>query len=171
MLPKRELIMSKQIIALYEDYSAASLAVENLATTVGVANDDISVLLNDSAKGKHFDIEVNTKAPEGTTAGVVAGGTLGAVAAGLAAVGVIAAPGIGLVAAGPILAALAGAGAGGAAGGLVGALVGAGFSEEEAKVASDGVENGNILIMVDAHENHVDKVKKVFENTGAKSVN
>ncbi|TQV71157.1 hypothetical protein FKG94_19920 [Exilibacterium tricleocarpae] len=162
--------MSKQVLGLYKEYSAAALAVDKLSNQAGVLRDDISVIVNETSKGKHFDIEVNTKAPEGASAGAAVGGTLGAIAAGLTAVGAVAAPGIGLVAAGPILAALAGAGAGGAVGGLAGGLIGAGLSENEAKVVSDEVDSGNILIMVDAHDNHVDLVKEIFENTGAKSI-
>ena len=162
--------MSSQITALYKEPTAASLAIDNLINDAKVYREDISVIVNDSTKGKHFDIEVNSKLPEGATAGAAIGGTLGAIAAGLTAVGVVAAPGIGLVAAGPVLATLAGAGAGGTIGGLSGALIGLGVSENEAKVVADEVANGNVLLMVDAHDNHTEEVKQVFEDTGATSI-
>jgi hypothetical protein len=70
---------------------------------------------------KDFAHEKNTREPRpAATSGAAIGGTLG----WLVGIGALAIPGLGpLIAAGPIMAALAGAGAGGVVGGLAGALV------------------------------------------------
>jgi hypothetical protein len=97
-------------------------------------SDDISVLLPDQQSSEEFAHEKNTKAPKLTTAGVAAGGTIGGTLGLLTGIGALAIPGIGpFIAAGPLMAALAGAGADGALGGLVGALVVWGIPEYEAK--------------------------------------
>jgi hypothetical protein len=57
---------------------------------------------------------------------------------------------LGLLIAGPIAAGLAGAGAGGLTGGLIGALIGAGIPEERARVYEQGVNDGGILMGVNA---------------------
>ena len=51
----------------------AERAVDELLRT-GFANGDISVLLPDEASTRDFAHEKNTKAPEGATLGVTAGG-------------------------------------------------------------------------------------------------
>src|SRR5215471_6060671 len=82
--------------------------------------EDISVLFPDNEGTKDFAHEKNTKAPEGTAAGVSAGGAIGGTLGLLVGLGALAIPGLGpFIAAGPIMAALAGMGAGGAVGGLV----------------------------------------------------
>ena len=68
---------------------------------------------------KHMGTEKATKAPEGTAAGVTAGGMIGGTLGVLAGVGLLAIPGLGpFIAAGPIMAGLAGLGVGGAVGGV-----------------------------------------------------
>ena len=87
----------------------------------------------------------------GGASGAVLGGVLG----WLVGIGLIAIPGIGpFIAAGPIMAALAGAGALGAVGGIVGALVGMGIPEYEAKRYEGRVKHGGILLSVhcDSHD-------------------
>src|ERR1043166_8389593 len=109
--------MSKRITGLFNNRSSASNAVDRLLNA-GISRDDISLLMSDATRGREFSFAAASKAPEGAATGASIGGAIGAIAAGLAAVGTIAIPGLGLVAAGPILAALAGAGAGGVAGGI-----------------------------------------------------
>ena len=60
----------------------------------------------------------------------------------------LALPGIGPLIAGPIVAALAGAGAVGALGGLTGALVGLGIPEYEAKRYEGRLRKGHLLLSV-----------------------
>ena len=155
--------------ALFDARSTAEAAVERLVES-GLDRADISVLMSKETGGREFGFTEATKAPEGAATGAAVGGVLGAIAAGLVAIGTIAAPGIGLLAAGPIIAALAGAGAGGAAGSLIGALVGAGIPEHEAKFYSDALEAGGILVAVQTTGDRADAVERFLRENGGKSV-
>jgi hypothetical protein len=124
--------MSNKNIAVFGIYATpttAENAVDHLLS-VGFTNSAISVLLQDDESTRAFAHEKNTKAPEGTVAGVTTGGVIGGTLGLLAGIGALAIPGIGpLIAAGPIMGALAGLGVGGTVGGIVGALVGMGIPE------------------------------------------
>ncbi len=159
----------KEISALYTEPADARRAHTGLLAA-GFAPSDISVLMSEATRGKHFAIEGNTKAAEGAATGGVIGGALGAIAAGLVAVGVIALPGVGLLAAGPILAALAGAGAGAAVGGLSGGLIGLGFPEHEAKLYSERIAKGAILVGVHTESDRADSAVSVFKQTQGSSI-
>src|SRR6185295_18461151 len=117
------------VFGIYKSVGQAERAVDALVLE-RFSNSDVSVLMPDSQGSKDFAHEKNTKAPEGTTTGVAAGGTIGGTLGLLAGIGALAIPGLGpFIAAGPIMGALAGLGVGGAVGGLVGALVGMGIPE------------------------------------------
>lgn len=121
------------VFGMYPGRAAVEEAVEYLRGA-GFRSTDISVLFADNAGTKDFAHEKNTKAPEGAATGGVAGGITGGVLGWLTGIGALAIPGVGpFVAAGPIVAALAGAGAVGALGGIIGGLVGMGIPEYEAK--------------------------------------
>src|SRR3984885_11758247 len=108
------------VFGIYRSSVQAEQSVDRLLAA-GFSNDDISVLLPDNQGTKEFAHEKNTKAPEGATTGVLAGGAIGGTLGVLAGIGSLAIPGVGpFIAAGPIMAALAGVGVGGAVGGLVG---------------------------------------------------
>jgi hypothetical protein len=98
----------------------------------------------------------------------VIGGTLG----WLVGIGALAIPGLGpFIAAGPIMAALAGAGAGGVVGGLAGALVGMGIPEYEAKRYEGRVKEGGILLSVHSDNSEwTKKAKEILERTGAQDI-
>src|SRR3954468_20206978 len=99
---------------------------------------------------------------------MVAGGVLG----WLAGIGTLAIPGIGpLLAAGPIVAALAGAGAVGGFGGLVGALGGLGLPGSEAKRYEAEVKAGRILVAVHCDDARFSlSARTALEKAGAKDV-
>src|ERR1051326_3202779 len=112
------------VFGIYANRLEAEEAVENLRR-VGFRSTDVSVLFPDNQGTKDFAHEKNTKAPEGVTTGVAAGGVAGGVLGWLTGIGALAIPGLGaFIAAGPIVAALAGAGAIGTLGALIGALIG-----------------------------------------------
>src|SRR6266849_10439717 len=98
------------VFGIYQNATQAERTVDYL-TVAGFSKDDISVLLPDNNSSKDFAHEKNTKAPEGTTTGVTAGGAIGGTLGLLAGIGTLAIPGLGpFIAAGPIMAALAGLG-------------------------------------------------------------
>ena len=156
---------------IYPSSLQAERAVDTLISA-GFSGNDISVLMPDNEGTREFAHEKNTKAPEGTTTGVVTGGAVGGTLGLLAGIGALAIPGVGpLIAAGPLVAALAGVGAGGAVGGLVGALVGMGIPEYEAKRYEGRVKNGGVLLSVHcASSDEVSRAKDVLKGTGADDV-
>src|SRR6202011_4448941 len=155
----------------YPSVEQAEHAVDTLVNE-RFSNADISVLLPDSQGSKDFAHEKHTKAPEGTTTGVAAGGTIGGALGLLAGIGALAIPGVGpLIAAGPIMGALAGLGVGGAVGGLVGALVGMGIPEYEAKRYEGHMKTGGILLSVHcATSEDISRAKDILKRTGAADI-
>ena len=145
-------------------------STENAYNTMqerGYSKDDISLVMSDETRKKHFsgehqETEIGTKAAEGAGKGSAIGGTVGAIAGVIAAFGTsIAIPGLGIVIAGPIAAGLAGAGAGGITGGVIGALVGSGIPEARAQIYESGIKDGNIVLGVNPRNG---EDAKYFEN-------
>ncbi len=159
------------VYGIYRNRADAENAVDRLLAA-GFRNEDISVLLQDNLGTKDFAHEKHTKAPEGTTTGVVAGGAIGGTLGLLAGIGALAIPGIGpFIAAGPIVGALAGIGSGGVVGGLIGALVGMGIPEFEAKRYEGRIKEGGILLSVHCdNSDWVGKAKDLLKQTGADDV-
>ncbi len=159
------------VFGIYRTSGQAESAVDRIASA-GFSYSDISVLLPDSQSSKEFAHEKNTKAPEGTTTGVAAGGAVGGTLGLLAGIGALAIPGLGpFIAAGPIMAALAGVGVGGTVGGLIGALVGMGIPEYEAKRYEGFVKHGGVLMSIHcATSEQIDKAKDLLKATGATDI-
>jgi len=159
------------VFGIYPTVARAEQAVDSLLA-VGFSNGDVSVLLPDDQSTRQFAHEKDTKAPEGTTAGVTTGGVIGGTLGVLAGIGALAIPGLGpFIAAGPIMAGLAGLGVGGAVGGLVGALVGMGIPEYEAKRYEGRVKDGGILLSVHCDtSDEISRAKEVLKNTSAEDI-
>ncbi len=159
------------VFGIYATVGQAERAVDMLVRE-HFSNADVSVLLPDNQSSKDFAHEKHTKAPEGTTTGVAAGGTIGGTLGLLAGIGALAIPGLGpFIAAGPIMGALAGVGVGGAVGGLVGALVGMGMPEYEAKRYEGRVKNGGVLLSVHCDTSEeITRAKNVLKQTGAEDI-
>ena len=137
---------NKAVFGIYDSTVHAERAVETLLQS-GFSNSDISVLLPDDRSTREFAHKKDTKAPEGTTTGVAAGGMIGGTLGLLAGIGALAIPGLGpFIAAGPIMGGLAGLGVGGAVGGLLGALIGMGIPEYEAKRYEGRLKKGGVLL-------------------------
>ncbi|MBV9154839.1 MAG: general stress protein [Acidobacteriaceae bacterium] len=159
------------VYGIYANRTMAEDAVDRLLSS-GFRNEDISVLLQDNAGTKDFAHKKDTKAPEGTTTGVVAGGAIGGTLGLLAGIGALAIPGVGpFIAAGPIMGALAGVGTGGVVGGIIGALVGMGIPEYEAKRFEGRIKSGGVLLSVHCDSSDwVGKAKDLLKQTGAEDV-
>ena len=159
------------VFGLYPSVERAERAVDQLVDA-GFSNADVSVLMADTQGSKDFAHEKQTKAPEGTTTGVAAGGTIGGTLGLLAGIGALAIPGVGtFLAAGPIMGALAGLGVGGAVGGLVGALVGMGIPEYEAKRYEGRVKDGGVLLSVHCDTAaEITRAKDLLKGTGADDI-
>jgi hypothetical protein len=156
------------VFGLFHDQETMGRAVETLQTA-GFPTTDISVVMPRSAGDKAFAHEHHTKAPEGATAGAVAGGVVIGGLSLLVGLGALVIPGLGpLLAAGPIVAALAGLGAGGAVGGIAGALIGMGIPEYEAKRYESFVEEGGILLSVHCDdEAAAHRARSILDGFGA----
>jgi len=148
MPEERSLILT----GLFRDRNSAERAYSSLVDR-GYGRDDVSLLMSDETRERHFThpdarrSELGTKAAEGMGVGAVAGGGLGALLAGLAAAGV-AVPGLPIIAMGTLAAALTGAATGGAIGALVGGLVGCGIPEDRARQYDRGIREGGIVMGV-----------------------
>src|SRR6202012_1425575 len=160
--------------AVFGIFATAVEAERGVDTLIaaGFPGADISGLVPDTRAAQDFGPQKDTKAPEGTTAGVTAGGIVGGALGVLAGMGALAIPGIGpLIAAGPIMAGLAGLGGGGAVGGLVGALVGMGIPEYEAKRYEGRVRGGGPLLSVHCDTaDEITRAKQILKGTRAEDI-
>jgi uncharacterized protein (TIGR02271 family) len=154
------------VVGLFHKSIAAERAIRDLKDA-GFTDQQIGVLMRDADEQRRLANETGTKAGEGATAGAITGGALGGLVGLLAGIGALAIPGVGpLIAGGALASTLAGAGIGAAAGGLVGALIGMGIPEEEARYYERGVEQGGILVSVDAGARQAE-ARSILMNAGA----
>lgn len=159
------------VFGLYSAKAGLEAGIDGLRAA-GFRPTDISVLFPENVGNKDLAYEKSTKAPEGATAGAVSGAIVGGALGWLAGIGALAIPGIGpFIAAGPIMAALAGAGAGGAVGGVGGAIAGFGIPEYEAKRFAGRVHAGGILISVHCDNKEWGaRAETILRNSGAEDI-
>ncbi|OMF96164.1 hypothetical protein BK146_15015 [Paenibacillus sp. FSL R7-0333] len=156
--------MNKKIVGVFHTEHEASRAIEDLKAH-GFLTEDISVIARNKRDVEAINDETGTKVPEGLATGAATGGLLGGVTGLLAGIGALAIPGIGpIIAAGPIAATLTGVAVGAGTGGLVGGLIGLGIPEDEAASYDNYVDEGRILVMVDADISREKDVYTVFRN-------
>jgi len=167
------------VTGLYDSPDTARKAYDDLTKRHGYKDDDISVVMTDETRTRHFgDVKPGTEFKEGSKAaegagigggiGLGVGAALGAIVAAATAVVI---PGLGLVVAGPIAGALAGAGAGGATGTLLGALIGAGIPETRAAEYERGLKEGGIVLGTRARdEAHATQLEQDFTSHGARDI-
>jgi outer membrane lipoprotein SlyB len=165
---RRRNFMKKALFGLAKSEDQATSIVDQLKVA-GFSGGDISVLFPDKMAARHFAHEQHTKAPEGAAVGGASGILLGAAFGWLMGVGTLALPELGfLVAVGPIIAALACAGAGAVMGGVMGAAIGMKMPEFEALQYQDRMSGGNILLSVhtaDGTERR--RAMEILQNAGA----
>lgn len=167
------------VTGMYSDPEVAGRAYQDLTSKHGYRDEDISVLMSEDTRKRHFadakpgeEFKQGTKAAEGAGVGGGIGMGVGAaLGAFLAAATSIAIPGIGLIVAGPIAGALAGAGAGGATGSLLGLLIGSGIPEERAAEYDRGIREGGIVLGTRAKDDtHAAELEKDFGSYGASDI-
>lgn len=159
------------VFGIYPSRENTDIAVDRLVAA-GFRHEDVSVLVQDNVGTKDFGCEKHTKAPEGTTLGVIAGGIIGGTIGGLIGAGLIAIGGFApLIAAGPVIGALTGVGSGGFVGGVIGAAVSMGVPEFEVKRYVGRRKKGGILLSVHCDdEKWEQKGKQVLRDTGAEHI-
>src|SRR6478609_8326034 len=167
------------VTGLYDSPDTARKAYDHLTTRHGYKDDDISVVMTDETRTRHFgDVKPGTEFKEGSKAaeGAGIGGGIGlgvgaALGAIVAAATAIAIPGLGLVVAGPIAGAIAWAGAGSATGTLLGALIGMGIPETRAAEYERGLKEGGIVLGTRARdEAHATELERDFTSHGARNI-
>jgi hypothetical protein len=170
---KEEYSMAKNtsVMGIYPDRTTVSDAV-NVLQKAGYRATDISVLSSDNPGSKDFGHEKHNKALQGAATGAAVGAVVGAALAWLISTQTVTIAGLGpLVAAGPVLAALAGAGAGGALGWISGLLAGLRLSEYVAKRYAGRIRRGGILLSVHCDSQQwCDRAKKTLKDTGARDI-
>ena len=165
--------MSKNIavFGIYATRSGLETGIDGLRAA-GFRPTDISVLFPENLGNKDLAYAKSTKAPEGAATGALSGALVGGALGWLAGIGALAIPGVGpFLAAGPIMAAMAGAGAGGAVGGIGGAIAGFGIPEYEAKRFEGRVHAGAILLSVHCDDREwCSRAETILRNSGAEDI-
>jgi len=162
--------MAHHMFAIYDNPNEASLAAERLVAN-GIALAQISLVVSEGSRGQYLGVVGGNQGAEGAATGATVGGVLGALAAGLLATGtVVATGGAGLLMAGPVVAALAGAGAGGATGGVLGGLIGLGVPDNHVKSYEKAIGGAGMLLGVEINDTNKAKVHEILKSTGGKSI-
>jgi hypothetical protein len=157
--------MAKLVTGLFKARSSAMLAIEDLMRH-NVPQEDISVMMTDTASGREFFTEMATKAPEGGVLGAIIGGIIGGLLASLVTLGYIQDPGLGLAGLNVVLSALCGIGAGMLIGLIIGAAIGAGRPEYETNFHPVGGNHSGFLVGVYCHPRREFEVRKLMEAAG-----
>lgn len=159
------------VFGVYQDRPSVEEAMDTLYAA-GFRRADVSALFQENHGTKDFAHQKSTKAPEGAVIGGIVGGIIGAVVGWLTSAGLLAIPDLGLlVAAGPIVSALASAGAVGALGGIIGGLAGLRVPEYEAKRFVGRIKRGGVLMSVHCdNDDWVKRARNLLEQTGAEDI-
>lgn len=156
----------KRIVGVFKEEAQAIKSIEELKA-IGYKEEHISFIAKSRAAKAHIE-DATHASPEkaiGKAAGTgaIAGGAIGAIGALLLQAGTFAIPGIGpILAAGPLAATIAGLATGGATGGIVGALAGLGIDKKDAEKYHIHLESGDVLVLVESHEENIDEVFSTF---------
>jgi hypothetical protein len=159
------------VMGIYPDRTTISEALNTL-NKAGYRATDISVLSSDNLGSKDFAHQKRSKALEGAAIGASAGAVVGAILAWFISTQPVTVTALGpLAAAGPVLAAIAGAGAGGAFGWIVGLLAGLRLTEYVAKRYAGRMRHGGILLSVHCDSPEwCDRARKALKDTGAQAI-
>ena len=159
------------VIGIYWNRATVSEALSTLKKA-GYRAADISVLSSDDLGSKEFAHVKQNKALHGAAIGAAAGAAVGAALAWFISTQPVTVTALSpLVTAGPVLAAIAGAGAVGALGWIFGLLAGLRLTEYVAKRFAGRIQNGGILLSVHCDSPEwCDRAKKTLRDTGARDI-
>lgn len=159
------------VFGIYKSRDEVESAITALETA-GFRTTDIAYLLPQNEGTKDLASVKRTKAPEGACLGLILGAILGGVLGWLAGDHTMGVPtSAELLSAGPVVSALAGAGALGLLGALIGALVGSARPEYETVRFQGLIRDGKILLSVHADDAAwVQKAEETLQRTGAISI-
>ena len=159
------------VIGIYSDRATVSEAI-NVMTKTGYRAADISVLSSDNQGSKDFAHVKQNKALFGAAIGAAIAAVVGAALAWFISTQPVTITALApLVSAGPILAAIAGAGAGGALGWIVGLLAGMRLTEYVAKRYAGRILHGGILLSIHCDSPEwCERAKKTLKDTGARDI-
>jgi len=161
---------TKTVTAVFNTRIEAETALRKLEHA-GFTQKEITMLVTEETRGKHFSIKENSKAEEGAVAGASIGGLAGALGLALASAGTLLIPGLNLVVSGALIGGLVGLGAGAATGGLIGSLIGLGIPEHEAKLYEDAVRKGAILLAVESSDDDsTETIKGILKGANAQNI-
>lgn len=124
----------------------------------GVRESQISMIMTEDSRTRHFGLKKTSKTDEGVAAGASVGGLLGVIAGVVLSAGTLVIPGLNLIVTGTVVSGLAGLGAGAVSGGLVGGLIGSGVPEHEAKIYEKEIKGGSVLIAVETESAEQKKI-------------
>jgi hypothetical protein len=158
-------------MGIYPNRATVSEALNTL-NKAGYRPADISVLASDNVGTKDFAHVKQNKALYGAAIGAAIGAVVGAALAWLVSTQPVTVTALGpLVTAGPVLAAIAGAGAGGALGWIAGLLAGMRLTDYVAKRYAGRMLHGGILLSVHCDSPEwCDRAKKTLKDTGARDI-
>jgi hypothetical protein len=162
------------VVGLFRAISDANKAVESLKH-YGLDEPEVSVLARQEVLEtlNVSDTEKKNEVAIGAVAGAASGATFGTFAGLFLGLTAIALPGVGPVLSVGALATvlgstIIGAGVGAAAGGLLlGALVKMGVPEEDARLYTEGVKRGGVLVTVQTDKDHASQVAQMLDEANA----
>jgi uncharacterized membrane protein len=155
------------VVGLFDKKRDADLAVKALEQA-GFSQSKLGALAQDRIIVEHLADEQKDATAKSAGIGALSGTALGGLTGLLAGTGAIVIPVIGpVIAAGVLASTLAGAGVGAAAGSLAGALMGLGFSEKQAQVYTEGVEQGGVMVAVQAEGEHIGLAREIIKQANA----
>lgn len=162
----------KTITAIFNDKESARKALIYLRSQ-GVKPIDMSVLGSEDSIDKDMDMEFESEQTiaEKGAMGASVGAAVGASALGLTVfTASTLTGGAALLGAGPMISALAGATAGATAGGLIGGFIGIGVPEVEAREIEKKLEEGHVVVGIQAKPEEAERAKKLMDSADGERV-
>lgn len=163
--------MKSIIFGLFKEQNDAENAVAELQAQ-GFAQ-DISVAVKDDESNKQKVTVIKNDATDSAETGAMVGGATGAIAALLTGLSAVIVPGIGVLMGGPlaVLLGLTGGALGAVTGGLIGILVNAGIPDNVAKLYSERIHAGEILVAVATNPKKSSEVRQIFMKNNSQEIN